>query len=243
MQRIVSQPATPIHLVVPEVPESISAICARLLAKSPENRPSTALEVANALEDAARTAGVFASHSEVANEVLLRLRTTLERRVALLAEWCSVSGVPSTLAISRVTELSRTLPSRGAPTAPQAPTSDPALSRPISAIRPRSSYPELAQLSRSPSGTDWLSEVSPSSHVPGPSSVRPVPVRDASTEPLTEPLPESVAVRSKIWVPFVCVAAIVSAWACGYVCADPSRALEGVSSIVARFHSPAVQTK
>jgi tetratricopeptide (TPR) repeat protein len=62
LAKVVSEPAVPVSELRPEVPRALEALVARLLAKTPEERPASAIELATALRNTAPAAREPAAH-------------------------------------------------------------------------------------------------------------------------------------------------------------------------------------
>ena len=97
MERVTSMPIPSLHGIRPKVPEAVSAVVDRMLERDPDARPPTAAEVAQALRNAARDAGlVLPSAGEVSRFVkaaggpaLAKMRRNIEAtlsRGGLLAD-------------------------------------------------------------------------------------------------------------------------------------------------------------
>ena len=202
LARIQTHAAPSIKAMVAEVPEAVAEVCDRLLSKPPHKRPQSALEVANVLEAGARAAGQWPTRANVAEEVRRRLHSKLERRRFLLAEWCMATGYSVAFEPVRAP----------APSGPS--LSFGGASIPVSFAgetgAPLLVRPELS-----------MSAVSEPHGGPNEATFPP----DADDTQVDLPVP-----RRSVWPVVFAVLAIAAAWACGYISANPSRALKILSS-------------
>jgi serine/threonine-protein kinase len=92
-KKLLHMPVTPPEQIRPEVPREISEVVMRALEREPELRYASAADFADALEAAARTAHLHASHREVAAFVTARSGDRLNERREKVREWLSARDV------------------------------------------------------------------------------------------------------------------------------------------------------
>ena len=89
--------AAPVSSVVPSIGTSLDAVIAKALARSPDDRFSSAREFGEALEAAARPGDLIASYAQVGERVRVLMEGTLERRRALIRERTNAPPESSTV--------------------------------------------------------------------------------------------------------------------------------------------------
>lgn len=268
LKRVQTVEAPAVKALAPEVPDSIAMLLASSLSKDPRKRPRSALEFAETLESFAAEDGVIASHAQVSNDVIERLRGPLQRRQTLLAEWCFATGNSGSLATSRVSLAPPKVPAIApAPASAVTPSS-----RNESALVSQQSHPDI---SRAVSGTNWLALSfdgmqgvedtivdPPREEEPSPASneaaiIAPHPRHEGLAAPVSaegraekartetehhehidhEHEEELERPMSRLRVATLCLLAALAAWACGYICAEPRRVVEGVVNVLSHLRS------
>ena len=96
--RVASEQAPPLSALVPDVPPGLEEAVARALKLDKEARCPSAWEFARQLEEAAGSAGMLASHEEVAGEIRRVLGSKLERRQLREAEGLALRARRAALA-------------------------------------------------------------------------------------------------------------------------------------------------
>ena len=101
LERVLREPAPPVSAYAPEAGTALDAVLERALAKAPADRFATARDLGEALEAAARPAGLVAGHTEVARAVsaavgdeIAARRTLVRERLAALEHGAAPSGPP-----------------------------------------------------------------------------------------------------------------------------------------------------
>ncbi len=92
LQKVLSQPIPLPTVFQPDVPEALVAVAMKALERDPEARFADALIFADALEDAARSAGIYASQRDVAMVLTDVLGTELSAQRTSVRGWLAGPG-------------------------------------------------------------------------------------------------------------------------------------------------------